>query len=165
MDIHGPEGIKVVFSRLILFSVHRGSTLFRRGCSASVSVPTSLHPSWSLGQRGIWAAPGYLGSMLQNHHSGTFHLDLRVSFHPWLSSIFFSHCFCHIKDQDIQKGDKRGRNKTPFGTHWDHGMGSLLVPFIDKRTTKPVGSPDAGCFLISFCGLSTYLTSFRIYGK
>lgn len=34
--------------------------------------------------------------------TGAFHLDLSVSFHTWVSSIFFSRCCC-IKAHDIEK--------------------------------------------------------------
>ena len=45
----------------------------------------------------------------------------------------------------------------------------LSLRYIGRRTTKPSGSPDAGRFLISFCGLSacggTSLALLMIYGK
>lgn len=66
-----------------------------------------------------------------------------------------------IKKEEIKE--------TPVGTNQEIASAPLSLPYIGKRTTKPSGSPDAGCFLISFCGLcacrGTSLALLMIYGK
>lgn len=182
MGIHGRDGIKFVFARWIFVSLPlcpQGSTVFRWGCLAPVpvflaSVLTPLHLLGIWADWGIKAAPWFTGlHATESSLTGTFHLN-----HPFLSThdfikpvfslftlfLLFQGSWC------LKRWSKRKKWMKPqLGQSRKIASAPLSLLYIGKRTTKPSGSPDASCFLISFYGpcacRGTSLALLMIYGK
>ena len=96
-----------------------------------------------------------------------------ISFYPWLYKASvqpFHIVFAVSRIMMFKRWSKRKKWMKPqLGQSRKIASAPLSLLYIGKRTTKPSGSPDASCFLISFYGpcacRGTSLALLMIYGK
>lgn len=125
--------------------------------SVFVSVTRSLSHfttlSWGLGWHDTRASPGYLGFMLQKHHS--WELSTSTCLFPstqgsiaWIQSSFYV-VFATSRVMTFKKMVKKEEiSETPVGTNWDDGTGTPLSSIYWKESNKALWF--SRCRLLSY---------------